>query len=181
VNAHFNAANFECSDTLPRLQIRILNTMNFTKLFSFVPVFSAAALLATPSTGFSDHKVTVYRDRDHDGHYVKKTYDSHNHHYPGRPYYYGAYPYSGYGYGYAAPYYRPSVSVNIRRSYSPGYSDDLATDVQRELRRRGYYRGSIDGDVGPGTRNAISNYQSDRGLPVTGRIDRNLLRALGIG
>lgn len=149
-------------------------------------MLSAIALLATPSSGLSDHKVTVYRDRDHDGHYVKKSFDlSHEHHhsYYGRPYYYSRpYPYYGYGYGY--PYYGPSVSLNINRSYSPRYSessDDLAVDVQRELRRRGYYRGSIDGDVGPGTRNAISHYQSDRGLPVTGRIDRNLLRALGIG
>jgi peptidoglycan hydrolase-like protein with peptidoglycan-binding domain len=54
-------------------------------------------------------------------------------------------------------------------------------DVQRELRRRGYYHGPIDGDVGPGTRAAIRAYQNDRGFAVTGRIDRSLLRALGVG
>jgi hypothetical protein len=154
--------------------------MNLTKLFPVVPMLSAFALLATPSAGLSDHKVTVYRDRDHDGHFVKKSFDlSHDHRsYHGRPYYYSRpYPYYGYGYG-------PSFSVSVNRSYSPRYSegdsDDLAVDVQRELRRRGYYRGSIDGDVGPGTRNAISHYQYDRGLPTSGRIDRSLLRALGI-
>lgn len=153
--------------------------MKLTQFFPIVPVLAAIALLATPSTGFSDRKVTVYQDRDGDGHYHKKKievpqkkYYSHgSSHYYHRPYpYVHRYPY---GYG-------PSVSVNVHRSYSSGYSDDLAADVQRELRRRGYYRGSIDGDIGPGTRSAISHYQYDRGLPATGRIDRNLIRSLGI-
>jgi hypothetical protein len=160
--------------------------MNFSKLFPIVPVLSAVALLSTPSIGRSDHKkITVYQDRDRDGHYHKKKievphsryYGSHYRSYP-RPYY-GSSPY-GYGYGYG-----PSVSVNVHRSYSSGsssgYSDDLAAEVQSELRRRGYYRGPVDGDVGPGTRNAIRAYQYDRGLPATGRIDRSLLRSLGIG
>ncbi|MGB8167895.1 MAG: peptidoglycan-binding domain-containing protein [Chthoniobacteraceae bacterium] len=151
--------------------------MKLAQLFPIVPVLSAVALLATPATGRSDHKVTILRDRDGDGHYTKKTLDlSHDHRgHHSRPYIY----HRPYPYGY--PYYGPSVSLNFSRTYSsPSPSDDLAVDVQRELRRRGYYRGSIDGDVGPGTRNAIANYQGDRGLPVTGRIDRNLLRSLGI-
>lgn len=152
--------------------------MNLTKLFPAVPMLSALALLATSSAGLCDHQVTILRDRDHDGHFNKRTFDlSRDHHYyRGGPIFY-ARPYPYYGYPY---YYGPSVSVNINRSYAPAYSDDLAVDVQRELRRRGYYRGSIDGDVGPGTRNAISHYQYDRGLPATGRIDRNLVRSLGI-
>ena len=52
--------------------------------------------------------------------------------------------------------------------------------MQRVLKRRGYYYGSIDGDIGPASRNAIRNYQADRGLKVTGRIDSSLLRSLGI-
>jgi His-Xaa-Ser repeat protein HxsA len=111
--------------------------------------------------------------------------------------------------GYSSPYYcppstsigvslysRPTYTTYSRPSYSyservyrgvpaspsySSYSDELAVDVQRELRRRGYYRGAIDGDVGPGTRAAIRAYQDDRGMSVTGRIDRNLLRSLGVG
>jgi len=51
-------------------------------------------------------------------------------------------------------------------------------DVQKELARRGYYRGPIDGDLGRYSRAAIHAYQVDRRLPVSGRIDRPLLRSL---
>lgn len=156
--------------------------MKLPQFFSFVPMLSVLTLLATASTGWCDRKITVYRDRDGDGHFNKKKIEipSKRYHtyrgpiYHHRPYYSGyRYPYYGYG---------PTVSFNFQRSYSPSYSysDDLAEDVQRELRRRGYYRGSIDGDIGPGTRAAIGNYQYDRGFPATGRIDRNLIRSLGI-
>ena len=167
--------------------------MKLTQLFPIVPVLSACALFATPSTGRADHKVTIYRDRDGDGHYNKKKIEiPHRQYYShGAPYYsHGGYPsyYRPYSSYYGSSYYGsgPSLSVSVNRSYSPGYSqssssDDLAVDVQRELRRRGYYRGSIDGDVGPGTRAAIRAYQYDRGLSATGRIDRSLLRSLGIG
>jgi hypothetical protein len=160
-----------------------MNAMNLSKLFPIVPALSALALLATPATGLSDHRnVTVYRDRDGDGHYTKKKIEVPHHRYYSydRPYYYQR------PYPYYRPYsYGPSVSVSVGRTYSSGYSrssysDDLAVDVQRELRRRGYYRGSIDGDIGPGTRSAIRDYQYDRGLPATGRIDSSLIRSLGI-
>ena len=139
-----------------------------------------------------------------------RSWGSHRHgHSWGRSYYrpsyrysYG-YPYSyGYGYGYpyysyGYPYYYPrstfAVSYVSRPSYDyydsrvyrgrvvDDYADSLALDVQRELRRRGFYRGSLDGDIGPASRAAIRAYQAQRGLRVTGRIDSSLLRALGIG
>ena len=86
-------------------------------------------------------------------------------------YYYDSYP--------SRTYYRgiPRTSYTYRAA---SYSADLAVDVQRALARRGYYRGGIDGDVGPGTRAAIRSYQYNRGLEVTGRIDGSLLRSLGI-
>lgn len=171
--------NLNAAGTIRVSAFESFEPMKLTRLFSIVPVLSVAVLLATPSTGLSDRKkITVYQDNDGDGHYHKKKIEvPDRHHYShGHSGYYRPYPYA-----YRHPYtYRPSVSVNVHRSYSSGYSDDLAEDVQRELRRRGYYRGSIDGDVGPGTRSAISRYQYDRGLPVNGRIDRNLIRALGI-
>jgi hypothetical protein len=116
-------------------------------------------------------------------HYSRPYYGSY-----GRPYYGYSRPYYGYSYGpsIGVSYYsRPSYSYETTRVYrgSSGYdsSDDLAVDVQRALKRRGYYTGSVDGDIGPGSRSAIRAYQADRGLPVTGRIDSRLLRALGIG
>jgi peptidoglycan hydrolase-like protein with peptidoglycan-binding domain len=50
--------------------------------------------------------------------------------------------------------------------------------VQAELARRGYYRGSVDGVLGPESRDAIRSFQARNGLPVTGRIDGDLVRAL---
>ncbi len=85
-------------------------------------------------------------------------YDS----YPTRAVYRGV-PVSGYGYRERAR-----------------YDGDLAVDVQRALARRGFYRGGIDGDVGPGTRAAIRSYQYSRGFEVTGRIDGSLLRSLSL-
>ncbi|MES2569893.1 MAG: peptidoglycan-binding domain-containing protein, partial [Verrucomicrobiota bacterium] len=73
---------------------------------------------------------------------------------------------------------RTTTVVNRRHAVG---TDELGLDVQRNLRRLGYYRGAIDGNVGPGTRAAIRNYQSEHGLRVTGRIDSELLEALEIG
>jgi hypothetical protein len=93
-------------------------------------------------------------------------------------YYYDSYydPYPTYRYYRGIP--SPTYSY---RSYTSDYSDDLAVDVQRALARRGYYRGPIDGDIGPGTRAAIRSYQYEHGLEVTARIDTALLRSLRVG
>lgn len=58
--------------------------------------------------------------------------------------------------------------------------DARLVQVQDNLRRLGYYNGQVDGLNGTGTRNAIRSYQMDRGLPVTGRVDQELLRDLGL-
>jgi His-Xaa-Ser repeat protein HxsA len=52
--------------------------------------------------------------------------------------------------------------------------------VQALLSGYGYYTGTIDGVDGPMTRAAISRFQSDRGLAVTGSVNPQLLTALGL-
>jgi len=52
--------------------------------------------------------------------------------------------------------------------------------VQQSLSQQGYYNGPIDGDIGPGSSNAIANYQSDHGLTPTGQINDPLLQSLGL-
>lgn len=52
--------------------------------------------------------------------------------------------------------------------------------VQDALRTRKYYQGIVDGVNGPQTEAAIRAYQTDRGLPITGRIDTVLLADLGL-
>ncbi len=165
---------------------------NRMKLATLLPIIAAAAL-ATPFSALAKDK--------HDGGKHHGGGGSHHGSYHGNHYSYRSYPsyrYGGFGYGgfgyYSSfpSYYRPSLRlsyssysrpVSVYRGVQVGrsYSDSLAIDVQRELRRRGYYRGSIDGDIGPGSRAAIRAYQRERGLSATGRIDTSLLRSLGIG
>lgn len=77
----------------------------------------------------------------------------------------------GYGYGYSQPMYRDSY-------YGVDFETRMA--VQDALAQAGYYNGPLDGVIGGGTRAAISSYQYDAGLPVTGRIDYALIQSLGI-
>jgi peptidoglycan hydrolase-like protein with peptidoglycan-binding domain len=50
--------------------------------------------------------------------------------------------------------------------------------VQGELLRRGFYRGGIDGQLGPATTEAIVLFQQDQGMPITGRLDSDTLNEL---
>ena len=101
--------------------------------------------------------------------------------YAGRGYYYGP---AGVPYFYERPevrYYRSRS--HVPQSYFGGShysSGSTAVAVQRELYRRGYYYGPIDGDIGAGSRRAIARYQAAHRLPVTGTIDRPLLYSLGL-
>jgi hypothetical protein len=63
-------------------------------------------------------------------------------------------------------------------AYGDQYWQDLAMKVQWALSRRGYYHGPIDGVIGPDGMSAIRAFQEAQGLPATGRIDPNVLRAL---
>jgi peptidoglycan hydrolase-like protein with peptidoglycan-binding domain len=85
---------------------------------------------------------------------------------------------SGGFYGYR---YGLSVLLSLRR-----LSDRLSRLRRRRLlcpRRMGaegpgstrYYQGPIDGVIGKGTRSAIRGYRADYGLPVSSRLDAELL------
>jgi putative peptidoglycan binding protein len=75
----------------------------------------------------------------------------------------------------------PEIDVRVyRETYYTKHHRSLEADVQVALSRRGYYRGPIDGDIGPGSRGAIAAYQRDHGLAVTGNINSALIRSLGI-
>ena len=91
-----------------------------------------------------------------------------------------------YGYGYGYPYYYVYPYYYDYRAYPTVYRGYVANDyyalavwVQKALARRGYYDGPIDGVIGKGTRRAIRGYRADYGLPVSSRIDDELLKALG--
>ena len=87
-------------------------------------------------------------------------------------YYYYYYGYYGYPYDY--------VSYDYSPIYDYRYWYGLATAVQSELTRRGYYHGPIDGVIGSASREAIRALQEANRLPVTGLIDPRLLKALNL-
>ncbi len=137
-------------------------------------------------------------DRRHDSKHHKSHHDDHDHSvyfshprtsftlslgtgYAGRGYYYGP-PNSSYYYERPEVRYYATREAAPREYYSqPSYqshSGDSA--VQRALARSGYYRGPIDGDIGPGSRNAIARYQQEHGLRVTGTINSSLIHSLGL-
>ncbi len=119
--------------------------------------------------GYGGNAHRTYAFQSHPGWSHNRQYDWNGHHYG---WFDGAWyiidPYS-YGYGYYGPNY----------GYDNGGS--VSIQVQTQLARDGYYRGPIDGVVGPGTRAAIAAYQRDNGLRVTGGITGGLLNSLGIG
>ena len=49
------------------------------------------------------------------------------------------------------------------------------------LQDMGYYKGEVDGLLGPLTRQALIGYQTDRGMVATAVIDEPTLAALGMG
>jgi len=71
----------------------------------------------------------------------------------------------------AQPYY---VSVPAFATYP------VEVAVQVQLKRLGYYGGTVDGVIGPGTQQAIARFQGASGLAVTGNINQATVRALGI-
>jgi len=96
------------------------------------------------------------------------------------PYGYGYYPY-GYGYGYGSGYYGYGSGYYGAGYYGNGYYGNRyygstyyrgygynghqsgVVRLQQQLARAGYYRGPIDGIMGPRTRYAWRAYQHDHG------------------
>jgi hypothetical protein len=82
-------------------------------------------------------------------------------------------------YGYVDDGYSDEDAYNDSApAYDDQYWQDLAMKVQWALSRQGYYHGPIDGTIGPDGIRAIRAFQEAQGLPATGRIEPDVLRAL---
>lgn len=99
----------------------------------------------------------------------------------GGGYYYwnAGYWYPAWGYNESHQYYAYDGPIYVGRRVEP--LDRVIADVQGVLQEMGYYRGEVDGLLGPLTREALTSYQQEQGLAPTAAIDEPTLDALGMG
>jgi len=55
-----------------------------------------------------------------------------------------------------------------------------AEDIQKALKNAGLYTGSIDGKIGPKTKKAIEEFQSQNGLTADGKVGAKTWQKLGV-
>ena len=83
------------------------------------------------------------------------------------------------GYNPSSEYYAYDGPIYVGQRAEP--PDRVIADVQAVLQEMGYYRGEVDGLLGPLTREALTAYQADQGLTTTAAIDQPTLDSLGMG
>jgi hypothetical protein len=88
------------------------------------------------------------------------------------------YWYPAWGYSPSAQYYAYDGPIYVGQRAEP--PDRVIADVQGVLQQMGYYKGEVDGLLGPLTREALTAYQADQGLTQTAAIDEPTLDSLGM-
>jgi hypothetical protein len=98
----------------------------------------------------------------------------------GGGYYYwnNGYWFPAWGYDSAEEYYAYDAPIYVGHAAEP--PDRVIADVQATLQDMGYYKGEVDGLLGPLTREALASYQADQGLTQTEMIDEPTLDSLGM-
>jgi hypothetical protein len=88
------------------------------------------------------------------------------------------YWFPAWGYSPSAQYYAYDGPIYVGQHAEP--PDKVIADVQSLLQQMGYYKGEVDGLLGPLTREALTAYQADQGLTQTAAIDEPTLDTLGM-
>jgi Putative peptidoglycan binding domain len=119
-----------------------------------------------------------YQSQWHDRNWWQNHYHGNNFAFVfGSPYYWNA------GYWFPAWGYNPNAYYawdGPIYGYNRLPPDQVIANAQSALQQQGYYRGEVDGLIGPLTRGAIADYQRDHGLYVTSTIDQPTLQSLGM-
>ena len=118
-----------------------------------------------------------YKSEWHDRNWWRSHYGNNITFVFGAPYYWNAgYWFPAWGYNPNA-YYAWDGPIYAYNRLPP---DQVIANVQSALQQQGYYRGEVDGLIGPLTRGAIADYQRDHGLYTTSTIDQPTLQSLGM-
>lgn len=72
-----------------------------------------------------------------------------------------------------------SQSSSVQPANNQSASQLSIRDMQQELKRTGFYQGSIDGVWGADSRSAMETYQKQHGLTPSGQLDHDTLQAMG--
>jgi len=88
-----------------------------------------------------------------------------------------SYWYPAYGYDPSNSYYDYDGPIY---TYGDLLPDQVIANVQSALQNAGYYFGAITGSLSIETRAALTNFQRDYGLIITGAIDEPTVEALGL-
>lgn len=88
-----------------------------------------------------------------------------------------SYWYPAYGYDPLNNYYDYDGPIYTYGNLLP---DQVIANVQAALQDAGYYFGSVTGSLSVETRAALSNFQRDQGMIITGAIDEPTVEALGL-
>lgn len=74
-----------------------------------------------------------------------------------------------------------AIAVEPEHGFAAALAPAYITDLQQQLAARGYYAGPVDGRMNNAVRAAVSVYQSDVGLRVTGVPDLAVVNMLHFG
>ncbi|MBA3609742.1 MAG: peptidoglycan-binding protein [Chthoniobacterales bacterium] len=119
-----------------------------------------------------------YRPQMHDQNYYRSNYSRIELISGGYYYFDAGYWYPAWGYQPSAQYYVYDGPIYAGRSAER--LDRVIANVQSALQAQGYYRGEVDGLLGPLTREALTGYQTEHGLYTTAAIDEPTLNSLGM-
>ena len=122
----------------------------------------------------------TYRPQWHDQGWWRSHYSSNILLIGGGWYYWDAgYWYPAWGYDESAAYYPYDGPIYVGDNPRP--FDQVVADCQATLQEQGYYKGEVDGLMGPLTREALAAFQRDHGLITTAALDQPTLSSLGLG
>jgi peptidoglycan hydrolase-like protein with peptidoglycan-binding domain len=74
-----------------------------------------------------------------------------------------------------------ALSLLLCASLGSARADQTTSAVQQELKDQGFYYGNVTGQKNADTTAALRRYQIRNGLQITGEIDAETLRSLGMG